>query len=79
MALTSGTKLGPYEIVSPLGAGGIGEGYRDKIVASWIRASIALWPSSVLPAHLSSAPELKQCVELEAVGRGRFQLFTRHG
>jgi predicted Ser/Thr protein kinase len=39
MALTSGTKLGPYEIQSPLGAGGMGEVYRardsrlDRIVA----------------------------------------------
>ncbi len=30
MALASGTKLGPYEIHSPLGAGGMGEAYRAR-------------------------------------------------
>src|SRR5580692_9154508 len=61
MALTSGTKFGPYEIESPLGAGGMGEVYRakdtrlDRIVAI-----------KVLPSHLSSDPELKQRMEREA-------------
>jgi eukaryotic-like serine/threonine-protein kinase len=60
MALTSGTKLGPYEIQSPLGAGGMGEVYRardtrlDRIVAV-----------KVLASHLSSSPELKQRMERE--------------
>ena len=61
MALTSGTQLGPYEIQSPLGAGGMGEVYRatdtrlDRIVAI-----------KVLASHLSSSPELKQRMEREA-------------
>jgi eukaryotic-like serine/threonine-protein kinase len=61
MALTSGTKLGPYEIQSPLGAGGMGEVYRA--VDTRLDRTVAI---KVLPAHLSSDPDLKLRLEREA-------------
>ena len=61
MALTSGTRFGPYEIVSALGAGGMGEVYRARDTR--LGRDVAI---KVLPAHLSSDPELKQRMEREA-------------
>jgi eukaryotic-like serine/threonine-protein kinase len=61
MALTSGTKLGPYEIQSLLGAGGMGEVYRARDTR--LGRDVAI---KVLPAHLSSDPDLKQRMEREA-------------
>jgi len=61
MGLTSGTKLGPYEIVAPLGAGGMGEVYRARDLR--LDREVAL---KVLPAHLSSDASLKQRLEREA-------------
>ena len=61
MALTSGTKLGPYEILSPLGAGGMGEVYRARDTR--LGRDVAI---KVLPNHLSSNPDLKQRFEREA-------------
>jgi serine/threonine protein kinase len=61
MALIPGTKLGPYEIQSPLGAGGMGEVYRardtrlDRVVAI-----------KILPTNLSLNPEFKQRFDREA-------------
>ena len=61
MTLTSGTKLGPYEVVSPLGAGGMGEVYRA--IDTRLDRTVAI---KILPAHLSSNPEAKQRFEREA-------------
>ena len=61
MALTSGTKLGPYEIQAPLGAGGMGEVYRARDTR--LERTVAI---KVLPHHLSSNPDLKQRFEREA-------------
>src|ERR1700687_3209565 len=61
MALTSGTKLGPYEIQSPLGAGGMGEVYRAR--DSRLDREVAI---KVLPTHLSQNPDLRARFEREA-------------
>src|SRR6202022_223520 len=61
MALTSGTKLGPYEIQSPLGAGGMGEVYRAR--ATRLDREVAI---KVLPSHLSQNPDLRARFEREA-------------
>jgi serine/threonine protein kinase/Tol biopolymer transport system component len=60
MALTSGTKLGPYEIQSALGAGGMGEVYRARDTR--LDRTVAV---KILASHLSSSPELKQRMERE--------------
>src|SRR5882672_1339958 len=61
MSLASGTRLGPYEVLTPLGAGGMGEVYQardtrlDRIVAV-----------KILPSHLSDNSTLRQRFEQEA-------------
>jgi serine/threonine protein kinase/Tol biopolymer transport system component len=61
MALTSGTKLGPYEIQSPLGAGGMGEVYRAKDTR--LDRTVAV---KILPGHLSDNLEARQRFDREA-------------
>jgi Tol biopolymer transport system component len=61
MALTAGTRLGPYEIVAPVGAGGMGELYRARDTR--LDRTVAI---KVLPTHLATNPELRQRLEREA-------------
>src|SRR5580698_2204294 len=61
MPLAPNTKLGPYEIQSPLGAGGMGEVYRANDTR--LDRTVAI---KILPTHLSANPEFKQRFEREA-------------
>jgi len=61
MALSSGTKLGPYEIQSPLGACGMGEVYRARDTR--LDRTVAI---KILSRELSDDPIHKQRFEREA-------------
>ena len=65
MKIDAGTRLGPYEIIEPIGAGGMGEVYRardprmDRFVAI-----------KVLPASMAHEPDRQRRFELEAKAAG---------
>ncbi|MEP6767714.1 MAG: protein kinase, partial [Acidobacteriota bacterium] len=61
MILTAGSRLGPYEIVAPLGAGGMGEVYKARDTR--LERTVAV---KVLPARLSDSPAVRQRFEREA-------------
>jgi len=61
VSLATGTKLGPYEIVAPLGAGGMGEVYRARDAR--LNRTVAI---KVLPAHLAATPDMRPRFEREA-------------
>ena len=61
MSLTAGTTLGPYEILGPLGAGGMGEVYRAH--EPRLKRDVAL---EVLPAELASEPRRLERFQSEA-------------
>ncbi len=61
MPLETGTQLGPYEIVSAIGAGGMGEVYKARDTR--LDRTVAI---KVLPEHIASDPEMQQRFEHEA-------------
>ena len=52
MPLAAGTRLGPYEIVAPIGAGGMGEVYRARDTT--LRRDVAL---KILPVSVANDPD----------------------
>ena len=61
MTLAAGSRLGPYEILAPIGAGGMGEVYKARDTR--LERTVAV---KVLPTHLSDSPSLRQRFEREA-------------
>ncbi len=61
MPLDSGSRLGPYEIIAPLGAGGMGEVYRAKDAR--LDREVAI---KILPKELSESPQVLTRFEHEA-------------
>ena len=55
MSLSTGTRLGPYEILTPLGAGGMGEVYKARDTR--LDRTVAI---KALPEHLSQKPQLRE-------------------
>lgn len=61
MQLTPGTSLGPYEVLAPIGAGGMGEVYHARDTR--LGRSVAI---KILPHHLARTPEIRARFEREA-------------
>jgi len=61
MTISAGTRLGPYEILSPLGAGGMGEVYRARDTR--LAREVAI---KVLPAELAADASRLKRFEKEA-------------
>ena len=61
MTIGAGSRLGPYEVLSPLGAGGMGEVWKARDTR--LDRTVAV---KVLPAHLSASADVRQRFEREA-------------
>ncbi len=66
MALAPGTSLGPYEIQSQLGAGGMGEVYKAR--DTHLERTVTI---KVLLAHVADDPDLRQRFEREEIRKWR--------
>src|SRR5712692_10562896 len=61
MTISAGSRLGPYEILAPIGAGGMGEVYKARDTR--LERTVAV---KVLPQHMSASSEVRQRFEREA-------------
>jgi hypothetical protein len=55
MLFSPGTRLGPYEVSEPLGAGGMGEAYRARATRGWSEPSLSrFFPRNSLQIRFAS-------------------------
>ena len=71
VTLTSGARLGPYEVQSPIGAGGMGEVYRARDTR--LDRAVAI---KLLPASFADRPERRQRFHIEARAISSFSTRT---
>ncbi len=69
--LIAGSRLGPYEILTPLGAGGMGEVYKARDTR--LDRTVAI---KVLPADVAGDPELRERFDREARAVGDRRLLA---
>ena len=73
MALSAGSRLGPYEILAPLGAGGMGEVYRAR--DGRLKREVAI---KVLPASFSADADRLRRFEQEAQAASALKIGRAH-
>ena len=61
MILTATSRLGPYEVIAPLGAGGMGEVYEDRDTR--LERTVAI---KILPSELAGDPQFRDRFDREA-------------
>jgi serine/threonine protein kinase len=79
MTLAAGSRLGPYEIVSPLGAGGMGEVYRARDTRLERTVAIKVLPSrfaSDADSNRAGRGSLRRLPDRRSPGRGAKRTFS---
>ena len=81
MSLKSGTQLGTYEVIAPIGAGGMGEVYRARDTKLGREVAIKVLPEGFAddPVKLARFQLARSAARLDRVPSGEEVVLMRHG